>query len=563
MLEITYLSAAESHLCLLLTLDTLTILIDASTEDGKVPVNLPSQLDFILLTHSTESHLNKAFPRIVLTHPNTQVYSTLPVSTLGRLSLQEQTPNAPTVGSVKSEDEYEYLSLKDIDNAFDKITTLRYSQPTILSHGITITAYPAGHSIGGTIWNIRKDQENIVIMLDWNHAKERIIGGHLDSKTLRLLDRASCLITDVRGCSQTIPTRKIREQCFVGKSSLDSSDTDSVTNALNSGKSVFIPAPPPTRSLELLTLIDSTKQLHNYPIFYLGKTTQKAISQTRTMLEWLSQDITSDSPLSLSSINLVHDYAELSSGKPGPRLVIVDDVNLHPRSFSHQTFLDFKQTGNLMLYPSSRVSPSSISAVLLEHASMIPSTFVKTLTIPHVDRIPLQPDELATYKRTKSLAAEKISAELFQKQYDSQDELSSEDESDSEVSVKPVVTVGYDFWAGETKRLFPFFERRARRDEFGMEVRVEEYSHIEDAKPVVRTVELGRKRKWGETETEEVPEREVRSEMTDEVNVLVEYVDLEGLHDGRAVGNLLPRCNPRKIVRTWLLCADEGYCWVE
>src|SRR5262245_30722906 len=106
MLELTRLSAAaESHHCLLLTLDTLTILVDASTDNGEVSLHLPSQLDFILLTHSTESHLNKAFPRIALTHPNTQIYSTLPVSILGRLALQEQTPNAPTVGTVKSEDD--------------------------------------------------------------------------------------------------------------------------------------------------------------------------------------------------------------------------------------------------------------------------------------------------------------------------------------------------------------------------------------------------------------------------------------------------------------------------
>ena len=550
MLELTCLSSSESNHCLLLTLDTLTILIDASTEDEKVPINLPSQLDFILLTHSTEAHLNQAFPRIALTHPNTLVYSTLPVSVLGRLSLQERTVNAPTLGTAKSEDEYEYLSTKDIDKAFDRITTLRYSQPTILSHGISITAYPAGHTIGGTIWNIRKDQENIVVMVDWNHAKERVIGGHLENKTLRLLDRASCLITDVRGCSQSIPTRKTREQRFISISALSSSNVDSVTNALNSGKCVFIPAPPPARSLELLTLIDITKQLSIYPIFYLGKTTQKAVAQTRTMLEWLSGEITSDSPLALPSITLVHEYAELSSGKPGPRLVIVDDVNLHPGTFAYQTFLDFKETGNLMLFPSNKVSPNSISANLLQETNTLPQTISKPLKIPHIERDPLEQEELSQYKRTKSLAAEKLASELFQQQqFDYSEDESDEDE---EVAVKPVITTGFDFWRGEGKRTFPFLERRFRRDEFGMEVKAEEYSHIDDSTRIVtgtRNVgEVGRKRKWEEEEEEDVPQREVKSEIEVDMNVLVEYVDLEGLHDGRAVGNLLPRCNPRKIV---------------
>ena len=138
----------------------------------------------------------------------------MPIATLGRLSTLELTPAGPTVTT--EEGAFEFLTPKDVDKAFDKIMTLRYSQPTILSHGITITAYPAGHSIGGTIWNIRKDQESIVVMLDWNHAKERTVGG-LDAKTLRLLERASCVITDVRGCvTPQVPTRKIREQFLIG-----------------------------------------------------------------------------------------------------------------------------------------------------------------------------------------------------------------------------------------------------------------------------------------------------------------------------------------------------------
>ena len=121
------------------------------------------------------------------------------------------------MSDVKSEQEYEYLTKKDVDKVFDRITTLRYSQPTILGHRIEVTAYPSGHSIGGTIWNIKKDQESIVVMIDWNHAKERIVGGMLDGKTLRLLERASCVITDVRGSAQQqVPTRKVREQFFIG-----------------------------------------------------------------------------------------------------------------------------------------------------------------------------------------------------------------------------------------------------------------------------------------------------------------------------------------------------------
>lgn len=41
--------------------------------------------------------------------------------------------------------------------------------------GISITAYPAGHTIGGTIWKIKKDTEEIVYAVDYNHKKERFV----------------------------------------------------------------------------------------------------------------------------------------------------------------------------------------------------------------------------------------------------------------------------------------------------------------------------------------------------------------------------------------------------
>ena len=222
MLQVTPLSSLPYN-CLLLTLDSLSILLNAGhPPSSRLPANLPSHLDFVLLSHSTPQYIN-ALPHIALSHPHTQIYSTVPIATLGRLSTLEATPPGPTVTDVKPEDDEpgEYLTPRDVERTFDRITTVRYSQPVILSHGVTVTAYPAGHSIGGTIWNLRKDQENVVVMLGWNHAKERIVRGMLDDKTLRLLERASCVITDVRGSSiPQVPTRKIREQFLVGKSLL-------------------------------------------------------------------------------------------------------------------------------------------------------------------------------------------------------------------------------------------------------------------------------------------------------------------------------------------------------
>jgi len=68
-----------------------------------------------------------------------------------------------------------------------KIVMLKYSQPTPLHSAIamvsgklgsiTITAYPAGNSLGGTIWKIQQAQESIVYVVDWNHSRENCLRG--------------------------------------------------------------------------------------------------------------------------------------------------------------------------------------------------------------------------------------------------------------------------------------------------------------------------------------------------------------------------------------------------
>jgi len=41
--------------------------------------------------------------------------------------------------------------------------------------GMTITPYAAGHLLGGTIWKITKDTEEIIYAVDFNHRKERLV----------------------------------------------------------------------------------------------------------------------------------------------------------------------------------------------------------------------------------------------------------------------------------------------------------------------------------------------------------------------------------------------------
>ena len=307
------------------------------------------------------------------------------------------------------------------------------------------------------------------------------------------------------------------------------------------------------------------------------------------MLEWLSPDITlQDHPLDFKYVKVVTSYNELVQGKPGPRVVIVDGLGLEVGSFAHQAFLDFSPSGNLLLLTSQSVSPQSTTATLLKQwETTSPSVSDDTprpvvaisteLDLAIEQRVPLQGDDLAQWKRTDRQSREQKDADLFfeerQRNLLEGTESDSEDDEEDQL-VLDTETMGthrvrgsaillqegtYDFWVGDiaggraSLKHFPFVDKRKRFDEFGVTFKLDDYVRVEDEPVITRTKDVsgkGQKRKWAEVEmeTEDIPARVMRSIRHVGVNVRLGYVDLEGLHDGRAAANLLPRLNARKMV---------------
>jgi hypothetical protein len=70
------------------------------------------------------------------------------------------------------------FTLDDVDAAFACVQPLKFSQGVHLAaSGITVTPYAAGHLLGGTIWKISKDTEDVLYAVDFNHKKERHLNG--------------------------------------------------------------------------------------------------------------------------------------------------------------------------------------------------------------------------------------------------------------------------------------------------------------------------------------------------------------------------------------------------
>ena len=257
------------------------------------------------------------------------VYSTFPVSNLGRLLLQDiylSTPlacthllDATTGGSgphallPTGEVPADALKLPptsaEIDSYCTKIVTLKYSQPTPLHSAaarvsgklgsITITAYAAGHSLGGTIWKVQQAQEAIVYAVDWNHSRENclrgagfISGGGVSVETL---GKPTALICSAKN-SEVVNVaggRKKRDEMLLEAIK---------KTALEKGGTVLIPTDSVGRVLELVYLLEhawrtdqelsaSRSKGKGVGLFLAGRRVRRLGQVVGSMLEWMDEGV--------------------------------------------------------------------------------------------------------------------------------------------------------------------------------------------------------------------------------------------------------------------------------
>ena len=122
-----------------------------------------------MLSHVDIEHIG-ALPFLIKHGLNCPIYATLPVANMGRICLLD------ALDSRLLQQDFEVFTKEDIMAAFDRIIQLKYSESVLLTgncQGIVITPHQAGHTIGGTVWRIKKDTDEIVYAMSINHKKER------------------------------------------------------------------------------------------------------------------------------------------------------------------------------------------------------------------------------------------------------------------------------------------------------------------------------------------------------------------------------------------------------
>ncbi|KAK6347420.1 hypothetical protein TWF718_005261 [Orbilia javanica] len=308
-------SASRASASLLLLDNGIKILVDCGWSEPfnvddlqQIEKHAPT-ISLILLTHPTLSHIG-SYAHCCAHIPHFSripVYCTYPVANLGRSLLQDAYLSTPLITSTyPPASDLSPLVLRnppssdDIDRYFDSFNSLKYSQPFTFPSpplaGLTITAYRAGHTLGGTIWRIQHSHssENILYAISWNHLRD----AHLSSASF---------LPGPTGVSEEFlnPTALIcsPHNCLPGQISTPRKKRDdlllsAIRKAAFAGGTVLIPTDSSARILELAYLLehDFRSKSSNWgssgaSISLAVRTAGRTFRYVRALLEWMDESM--------------------------------------------------------------------------------------------------------------------------------------------------------------------------------------------------------------------------------------------------------------------------------
>lgn len=468
-----------------------------------------STLSVILLTHPTLEHLG-AYAHCCKHVPQFSripVYATIPVINLGRAFLEDLYASSKVAASVvpasalgtgntdeEGTDGSNLLlqppTVDEIAGYFNAINPLKYSQPhqPIPSPfspplgGLTVTAYSAGHTLGGTIWHIQHGLESIVYAADWNQTRENLSPGAawLSSGTggaeiIEPLRQPTALICSSRGIEKANPLpRKKRDESLVNL----------VRDTIAQGGKVLIPADSSARILEIAFLLNQVwrenvdgphaSTYKNARIYMASRTAKATMRYLQSMLEWMDESVMRDAeaamtgkgkdttvhPLDWNHVKQIEKQSQLEKAlrRKSPSIILASDSSLE-WGFSRQALQALAgDSRNLVIMTEKATAdeqgPTGLGSQLWAHwlegtsqmtdqsgAKVVDSSGV-TVQVRDADAKPLEGDELLLYNQylarqrqlhstqqgDNTMAGDTVGADLIDDQASVSSDSSDEDE---------------------------------------------------------------------------------------------------------------------------------------
>ncbi|KAG9144402.1 hypothetical protein Leryth_017536 [Lithospermum erythrorhizon] len=553
----------ENPLSYLVSVDGFNFLIDCGWNDHfdisilQPLARVASTVDAVLLSHPDTLHLG-ALPYAVkhfgLRAP---VFATGPVARLGLLSMYDH------YLSRKQVSEFDLFTLDDVDDAFKSVTTLTYSQNHHVSgkgEGIVIAPHAAGHLLGGTVWKITKDGEDVIYAVDFNHRKER----HLNGTSLESFVRPAVLITDASNALNNQPSRRQRDQEFL----------DAILRTLKVDGNVLLPVDTGGRVLELILILEQYWSQHHlsYPIFFLTYVSSSTIDYAKSFLEYMSDAIaksfehTRNNAFLLKHITLLVNKSDLEKVPEGPKVVLASMASLEA-GFSHDIFVEWADyPKNLVLF-TERGQFGTLARML---QSDPPPRYVK---VTMSKRIPLVGEELAAYEeeQNRKKKEEALKATLVKEEEskaNGSDDIKMDDPmvidsgtshlslraaGQANIAFKDILVDGFVPSSASVAPMFPHYDEPCDWDDFGEIINPDDYV-IKDEDMGQGSIyvdgDLNGKLDDGSASLmlDTTPSKVESWDLTVEVKCSRVYMDFEGRSDGRSIKSILSHVAPLKLV---------------
>ncbi|KAK4474203.1 hypothetical protein MN116_003500 [Schistosoma mekongi] len=325
--------------CYLLQIDEFHCLLDCGwcenleSDYVKEVSKWAKHVDAVLLSHSSLRHLG-LLPYLVGTCGlNCPVYATTPVYKMGQMFLYD------FFQSRHACEDFSHYTLDDVDSAFDRVHQVKYQQTISLhgrGHGLCITPLPSGHTLGGTIWKLVKEDASIVYALDFNHKKER----HLNGATFDACIRPHLLIMDGSNTLYTQPRRKDRDENL----------RQTILKSLRRGGNVLVAVDTAGRCLEIAHFLEQCwlnqeSGLMAYGLAMLNYVALNVVDFAKSMVEWMSEKVMRSfedqrsNPFHFRHMQLCHTLEQLDAvSEPKVVLSSLSDLSC---GFSRQLFAEW------------------------------------------------------------------------------------------------------------------------------------------------------------------------------------------------------------------------------
>lgn len=393
----------QAPACYLLEIDQARILLDCGSTATLDVRHLHAlkkivgkqRLDAVVLSHASLRYCG-GLPYVYgVLGVQCPVLATTPVHHLGLVSLYDAYQSFQLTNGAAPAD----TSLDHIDRAFEHVTLLRYAQSFYLAHSsITVSALPAGHTVGGAIWRFRKGDETVVYAPSLNHKRETI----LDGAPFELLARPTLLITGAEQALQVAVARKTRDDALF----------EAIGAAVKANGNVLIPVDTASRSLELIQLLEGhwAASRTRPSLALLTHQSKRTVDYAQGLLEWMGQAMMKGfeterrNPFELRHVRLCHSLAEVAA-LPEPRVVLASGDTLDT-GFSRALFASIASQSKSTLLFLGTPAPGTLAHRLLHDAAKAPKVALKIF-----EHVPLDGEELRAHHRAEEEERERVAAE--------------------------------------------------------------------------------------------------------------------------------------------------------